>query len=130
MMTDMFNQLKIEVKKAKPLIVFPEGADERIQKAAVMLVEEDLLTPILIGKINSMPEEIKKLTEQGRMQVRYHLEDDNREEMVEALVARRQGKTSPEQASKWLEDENYYGTMLVLYRKSGRSCQRSQSFNS
>ncbi len=112
-MTKLFENMKAIVKKAKPLIVFPEGGDSRIQEAAVKLAEEDLLTPILIGKIEAMPDPIKRLTEQGRMQVRYHLNEEKREELAEALVARRKGKITLDQATELLSDENYYGTMLV-----------------
>ncbi len=112
-MTKLFENMKAIVKKAKPLIVFPEGGDSRIQEAAVKLAEEDLLTPILIGKIEAMPDPIKRLTEQGRMQVRYHLNEEKREELAEALVARRKGKITLDQAIELLSDENYYGTMLV-----------------
>jgi len=38
---------------------------------------------------------------------------DAREKMVDALVERRNGKTDAATASKWLEDVNYFGTMLV-----------------
>ena len=38
---------------------------------------------------------------------------DAREKMVDALVERRNGKTDAATASKWLEEVNYFGTMLV-----------------
>lgn len=38
---------------------------------------------------------------------------DEKQKMLDALVERRKGKNTPEQASKMLEDPNYWGTMMV-----------------
>ena len=40
------------------------------------------------------------------------------DELVEAFVARRKGKVTPEDAAKILLDENYFGTMLVYLNKA------------
>ncbi|GAA3318529.1 hypothetical protein GCM10020331_021710 [Ectobacillus funiculus] len=43
---------------------------------------------------------------------------DEMEEMVAAFVERRKGKVSEEDARKLLQDENYFGTMLVYMGKA------------
>lgn len=47
---DLFEELKVEVKEKHPSIVFPEGEDERVLKAAFRLKEENILEPIVLGK--------------------------------------------------------------------------------
>ena len=39
---DLFEELKVEVKEKHPSIVFPEGEDERVLKAAFRLKEENI----------------------------------------------------------------------------------------
>lgn len=43
---------------------------------------------------------------------------EDKQAMLDALVERRKGKNTPEQAAKMLEDENYFGTMLVYMGKA------------
>lgn len=112
-MGNMFDHIKKEVKKAKPVIVFPEGEDARVQEAACRLAEEQLIMPVLVGKVEDMPESVKALAASEALQIKVAIEDVDRASLVEALVERRMGKTTVEQAEKLMDDENYYGTMLV-----------------
>lgn len=52
--SDLFEGLKQKISGRELKIVFPEGLDERILKAAGRLAEEKLLTPILIGNIEQI----------------------------------------------------------------------------
>ncbi|MFC7391917.1 phosphate acetyltransferase [Scopulibacillus cellulosilyticus] len=113
MMTQMFEDMKIKVKKAQPAIVFPEGGDQRIVEAAIRLAEEKVVKPILVGEQGQFNDKVKELEKAGQLELRHPDHDAGFEELVQKLVERRKGKTSDEQARQWLQDENYYGTMLV-----------------
>ena len=47
---DLLTSLKTKVKEQKKTIVFPEGNDQRVVRAAVRLAKEELLTPIILGE--------------------------------------------------------------------------------
>lgn len=112
-MSNLFENMKTQVRQHNLSIVFPEGSDERIINAAIQLAEEGLLKPIIIAKAEQLPEQLIKLSEESKVIVRHPESDDTFEELVQALVDRRNGKTTEEEARQWLLDENYYGTMLV-----------------
>ena len=113
---ELFEQLSSQIKGQGKTLVFPEGEDVRIQGAAVRLAAEELVKPILLGS--------KAAIEATAAENNFDLSGlqiidpaeypaDAREKMVDALVERRNGKTDAATASKWLEDVNYFGTMLV-----------------
>lgn len=113
---ELFEQLSSQIKGQGKTLVFPEGEDVRIQGAAVRLAAEELVKPILLGS--------KAAVEATAAANNFDLSGlqiidpaeypaDAREKMVDALVERRNGKTDAATASKWLEDVNYFGTMLV-----------------
>ena len=100
-------------------IVFPEGLDERIVRAAGRLAAEKLLTPILIGNIEQVQ---AKAAELGVSLDDAEIYDPanyaGMDELVAAFVDRRKGKATEEDARKILLDENYFGTMLVYLNKA------------
>ncbi|MGZ4162228.1 MAG: phosphate acyltransferase, partial [Neobacillus sp.] len=118
-MSDLFEGLKQKISGRELKIVFPEGLDERILKAAGRLAEEKLLTPILIGNIEQIQ---AKALELGVSLDAAEIYDPNSfagmEELVAAFVDRRKGKATEEDARKILLDENYFGTMLVYLNKA------------
>jgi phosphate acetyltransferase len=115
----MFNDLKDKVKEAYPTIVFPEGTDERILKAASRLSLDKILKPVLIG--NKV--EIERLIQHHKLSfekvevIQPDLYEDYAE-LVSAFIERRKGKVTEEDAKKILLDENYFGTMLVYRNKA------------
>ncbi|TCP20952.1 phosphotransacetylase [Scopulibacillus darangshiensis] len=109
----MFEDMKATVGQAKPKIVFPEGGDVRIVEAVVRLADENILHPILVGERESFAGKVLELEKAGRLEIRHPKQDANFLELVKALVERRKGKTTEEQATEWLHDANYYGTILV-----------------
>ncbi|WP_374721594.1 phosphate acetyltransferase [Peribacillus tepidiphilus] len=118
-MSDLFSVLKEKVSGRNLKIVFPEGTDERILKAAGRLAAEKLVTPILVGN----KEEIQKLAVQHGVSLEAaEIYDPQNfpmmDELVAAFVERRKGKVSEEDARKILLDENYFGTMLVYVNKA------------
>jgi phosphate acetyltransferase len=117
--SDLFEGLKQKISGRNVKIVFPEGLDERILKAAGRLATERLLTPILVGNIEAVQ---AKASELGVNLDNAEIYDPQSyagmDELVAAFVDRRKGKASEEDARKILLDENYFGTMLVYLKKA------------
>lgn len=118
---DLFDNLKQKVAGANKTIVFPEGQEPRIFRAAIRLKNDGLVVPILLGKVD----EIKQNAENEGVDLGdIELIDPNTypedkfAEMVEAFVERRKGKNTKEQAEAMLRDVNYFGTMLVYMDKA------------
>ncbi|MEH7074573.1 phosphate acetyltransferase [Neobacillus drentensis] len=118
-MSDLFEGLKQKISGRDLKIVFPEGLDERIVKAASRLAAEKLMTPILIGNIEQVQ---AKASELGVSLDDAEIYDPasyaGMDELVSAFVDRRKGKATEEDARKILLDENYFGTMLVYLNKA------------
>ena len=53
----LIEELKVKVRESKPEIVFPEGNDRRILRAAIRLNDEGDIKPIVLGD----EEELKAL---------------------------------------------------------------------
>ena len=110
----MFDKL-IDILKANPRrIVFTEGPDARILEAASRLKKDGFLTPVLVGNV----EEVKAAAAKGGfdiegLEIIDPLTYDKMDEMVDAMVALRKGKMTPEECRELLKKGNYFGTMLV-----------------
>ena len=110
----MFDKL-IDILKANPRrIVFTEGPDARILEAASRLKKDGFLTPVLVGNV----EEVKAAAAKGGfdiegLEIIDPLTYDKMGEMVDAMVALRKGKMTPEECRELLKKGNYFGTMLV-----------------
>ena len=118
---DLFDNLKQKVAGANKTIVFPEGQEPRIFRAAIRLKNDGLVVPILLGKVD----EIKQNAENEGVDLgdielidANTYPEDKFAEMVEAFVERRKGKNTKEQAETMLRDVNYFGTMLVYMDKA------------
>ncbi|PTL38307.1 phosphate acetyltransferase [Alkalicoccus saliphilus] len=118
-MSDMFTDIKNQVKQANPAIVFPEGTDERILEAAVRLQADGILQPILIG---SKTEVEAKAEEIGQDVSKVTILDpetyEDFDSLADAFVERRKGKNTKEEAEKIVKTPNYFGTMLVYTGKA------------
>ncbi|MCR4723979.1 MAG: phosphate acetyltransferase [Clostridia bacterium] len=115
----MFDKLIAKVKAEPKTIVFTEGVDARIQEAASKLLAEKLMGVILVGVVD----EVKKTAaERGfdisGAQIIDPAAYEGMDEMVEAMVALRKGKMSPEDCHANLLKGNYFGTMLVKMGKA------------
>jgi len=109
---DKFRQL---AKSNKKTIVFPEGEEERIIKAAVFLNNNDLVKPILLGN----PEKIKRIAENVKLDLEkieiinpefssYH------EEWTEKFFEMRRHKNiSKEDADNTLKNSLFFGAFIV-----------------
>ena len=115
----MFDKLIAKVKENPKTIVFTEGVDARIQEAASKLLAEKLMGVILVGVVD----EVKKTAaERGfdisGAQILDPATYEGMDEMVDAMVALRKGKMSPEDCHANLLKGNYFGTMLVKMGKA------------
>ena len=105
----------IDNLKANPRsIVFTEGHDARILEATARLVEGGFLRPILVGNV----EEVKANAAKGGFNIEgVEILDPatypEMDAMVDAMVALRKGKMTPEECRTALSKGNYFGTMLV-----------------
>ncbi|XJS10221.1 phosphate acetyltransferase [Aerococcaceae bacterium WGS1372] len=116
---DMFKSLsqKIEGKNIK--IVYPEATDPRVLGAAVRLKSDGLVDPLLLGN----PDEIQAVAEERNWNISsLEIIDPKNyadfDAMVASFVERRKGKNTEEQAREMLEDNAYFGTMLVYMDKA------------
>ena len=57
----VFDSLKKKAEESKKVIVFPEGNDDRIIKAAVRLEKEGIVKPLLLGKPDEVIETAQSL---------------------------------------------------------------------
>ena len=115
----MFDQLIAKVKENPKTIVFTEGVDARIQEAASKLLAEKLMGVILVGVVD----EVKKTAAERGFNIEGATIIDpetyeGMDEMVDAMVALRKGKMSPEDCKANLLKGNYFGTMLVKMGKA------------
>ncbi|MEH7490954.1 phosphate acetyltransferase [Neobacillus niacini] len=118
-MADLFEGLKQKLSGRDMRIVFPEGLDERIVRAASRLAEEKRLTPILIGNIEQVQAKAQELgVSLDAAEIYDPASYAAMDELVAAFVERRKGKATQEDARKILLDENYFGTMLVYLNKA------------
>ncbi|HEP1365014.1 phosphotransacetylase [Streptococcus pyogenes] len=110
----LFGGLREKILSKNMKIVFPEGNDERVVRAAARLKFEGLLEPIILGQ----SEEVRNLlTKLGFADQDYTIINPNEyadfDKMKEAFVEVRKGKATLEDADKMLRDVNYFGVMLV-----------------
>ncbi|MGL4819272.1 MAG: phosphate acetyltransferase [Bacilli bacterium] len=110
----LFQEIAQKIKDKQIRVVFPEGSDERILRAAVRLKADHIVEPILIGKRATL--EAVALQEQVDLTEVTSLDPDTYEgldEMVQAFVDRRNGKVTLQDAKTIVKNCNYFGTMLV-----------------
>ncbi|HHH4919805.1 TPA: phosphate acetyltransferase [Streptococcus pyogenes] len=110
----LFGSLREKILGKNMKIVFPEGNDERVVRAAARLKFEGLLEPIILGQ----SEEVRNLlTKLGFADQDYTIINPNEyadfDKMKETFVDIRKGKATLEDADKMLRDVNYFGVMLV-----------------
>lgn len=120
---DLIENLKAKIKGKKIKIVFPEGNDERIVKAAVRLAQDDLSDPIILGT----KKQVESILNANQMNLPENIEiidpktypEEQFNEMLQAFLDRRNGKNTAEQGREWLRNvNNYFGTMLVYMKKA------------
>ena len=113
---ELFDSLKQKINGQNKTIVFPEGEDERVLGAASRLGADGLVKAIVLGKQSQIETtatnhaiDLSQLTILDPAQ----MPSDQHQAMLDALVERRKGKNTPEQAAEMLKYPNYVGTMMV-----------------
>lgn len=110
----LFGSLKEKVVGKNVKIVFPEGNDERVVRAAARLKFEGLVEPIILGKAEDIRALLTKLGIADQDYQIINPEDyADFEKMKAEFVEIRKGKATIEDADKLLRDVNYFGVMLV-----------------
>lgn len=103
------------VKGKNRVIVFPEGTDSRVLRAAIRHNNDGILKPILLG----VREEIEKVAKEegvelGNIEIIDPRESELLDQLVDRYVELRKGKNTREDGEYLLKkDNNYFGTMLV-----------------
>ena len=110
----IIDELEKKVQGKGVRIVFTEGWDPRVQKAAIDLKNNDVVCPVLLGT----PEEIAGCAQKNSLNVEgiEQIDPNNFEhmdEMVRKMVELRRGKMDEEKVRTALKSTNYFGTMLV-----------------
>lgn len=112
---DLLEKIRQNAKDNKKRIVLPEGDSERTIKAADIILKEGLADLILLGDENKIAALEKEyglnLSEAKIINPR---NSPDRERYIEALVELRKSKgLSKEDAGKLLDQEIYYGPMMI-----------------
>ncbi|MFA9413976.1 MULTISPECIES: phosphate acetyltransferase [unclassified Streptococcus] len=111
---NLFGELKQKIVGKHIKIVFPEGNDHRVVRAAARMKFEGLAEPIILGN----PQDVHSLlTDLGFSNPGIEIINPNDyadfNQMKELFVEIRKGKVSPGDAETILRDVNYFGVMLV-----------------
>lgn len=110
----MINTLIEQIKGKGTRIVFTEGSDERILRAAVRLHEENILVPVLLGNRAEIEGAAKSLgLNIDGLEMLDPKEYKNMDMMVKKVVELRKGKMDDEQAREACLKTNFFGTMYV-----------------
>ncbi|MGY5338535.1 phosphate acetyltransferase [Levilactobacillus spicheri] len=113
---ELFDSLKQKITGQNKTIVFPEGEDPRVLGAASRLAAYGLIKSVVLGKQSEIEATAKShdidLAPLSILDPE-NIPADQHQAMLDALVERRKGKNTPEQAKEMLKDPNYVGTMMV-----------------
>ncbi len=111
-MRTLINKAKSQRKR----IVFPEGDDERILRAAQILVDEKIAIPILLGHEDKIKNKIRELgLDLHGVQIIDTKDSPKHREYTKELfrLRQRKGVTEAEASRTICRERNYYGAMMV-----------------
>lgn len=114
-MKDLIKQIKEQLKGKTLKIVFTEGHDVRVQRAAFALAKDKIITPILLGDTKKITTDFKEcqLSIKGIKLIDDFKNFPKFNEMKDLMLELRKGKMSEEEVINSLGKANYFGTMLV-----------------
>ena len=107
-----------KAKAAPKRVVFPEGEEEKILRAAQVLVDEGIAMPILLGDEKEIRSKIQELgLDLKGVQIIDPATSDIRGEYIDELFALRQRKGVTRAEAKRLikKNRNYYGAMMLQH---------------
>ncbi|MCP3178187.1 NADP-dependent malic enzyme [Desulfuromonas sp. KJ2020] len=111
-MRALINKAKANPKR----IVFPEGEDEKVLRAAQILIDERIAIPILLGFKDEIDAKVKELgLDLGNVEIINTMRADKTDEYTDMLFQDRQrkGVTLAEASRLIKKNRNYYGAMMV-----------------
>src|SRR5690625_5037239 len=118
-MSGLFEDLRNRLADKNKKIVLPEGTDDRILTAASQLSAAGILTPVLIGNKSIIKNKAEKIgVDVSSCDLLDPTDFPEFNLMAETFAERRKGKVTKEEAKKILQDENYFGTMLVYMNQA------------
>lgn len=110
----IINELAEKIKGKGTRIVFTEGWDPRVMKAALRLKEENILVPVLLGEPSRIEECAAEIgASLDGVEILCPQAFDKLEEMAMKMVELRRGRMDLDAAREALSHTNYFGTMLV-----------------
>ena len=110
----LFGSLREKIVGKNLKIVFPEGNDERVLRAAARLKFEGLIEPIILGEATEVRESLAKFGFADQNYVIINPQTyDKFDEMKKTFLEFRKSKATPKDADRLLKDVNYFGVMLV-----------------
>ncbi|MBE0504783.1 MAG: NADP-dependent malic enzyme [Desulfuromonadales bacterium] len=111
-MRQLINKAKITPKR----VVFPEGEEEKVLRAAQILIEEGIAIPILLGDEKEINAKISSLgLDLGDVQIINPNNSELTPVYIEGLfnLRKRKGVTEAEARRMLRRNRNYFGSMMV-----------------
>ncbi len=111
-MRTLINKAKANPKR----IVFPEGEEDKILRAAQILIKENIATPILLGDEEEIQSRIKTLKlDLGDVEILNPLTCDKRGNYIDTMfeLRQRKGVTRAGAKRQIKANNNYFGAMMV-----------------
>jgi malate dehydrogenase (oxaloacetate-decarboxylating)(NADP+) len=108
----IINKAKMGVKKR---VVYAEGEEPKIIRAAAQVADDGMATPILLGRREKIETIISDLGLRSQPQIIDPYDDQYRDRYTDALyhIRQRRGVTRS-RARALLRDRNYFGPMMVV----------------
>jgi malate dehydrogenase (oxaloacetate-decarboxylating)(NADP+) len=111
-MRNLINKAKANPKR----VVFPEGEEEKILRAAQQLLDEKIAIPILLGPEKEIRDRIKELgLDLGDIEIIDPESAEVRKDYIDTLfdIRQRNGITRAEAKRMIKKERNYFGAMMV-----------------
>ncbi len=111
-MRSLINKAKTNPKR----VVFPEGEEEKILRAAQILIKENIATPILLGDKKEVKRKIQEMNlDLGDIKIIDPMTCENREYYINKMfeLRQRKGVTYAGAKRRLTANPNYLGAMMV-----------------
>ncbi len=118
----LIRQMMNKASQSPKRLIFPEGHDDKIMRAAQILVEENIAEPVLMGDTDAIAERANKLdVSLEGVELFDHRDDPDHDEMVQKYyeLQQRNGVTHADAVSRMKHREPYGMMMLRDGRADG-----------
>jgi len=112
---DIINKFRTLAKNKNKTIVFPEGEEDRIIKAAVYLAKNNLVKPVLLGDPEKITKNAQSIDfEQLNIKIVNPAKSDKLNEWASKFFEMRKHKgMTPEKAEDTLKNPLYFGAFML-----------------